>query len=346
MNSNSDAIIAVILDKVKKEYKDDVSLVCCYGSYVNGTSTTMSDVDFYFVPRTDRANELITTFIIGGIGYDFWAIPWERLERFSNFDEPLVSLVADCRIVYCGREEDRRRFLELQNKIEAIKKQPINRKMLDKAEECIKSAMTEYCKISISENKAEIRQGSGRLLLDISDSVVLMNNSYFKYGIKKQLAEILRVQHVPMEFENLYNRIIRSQSPKMVRESCLKMISSTYALHQKLRDGIQVKENPKDVLSGLYEEICSTWNKIYKACDNEDANLAFLAGTCLQRELDSISRTCGIPELSFMGQFSFSNLQFFKAAARKVEELFIDQLRKAGLPIKTYDSVEAFRQDY
>ncbi len=346
MKNRNDIILEVVLNKVKTDYKDDVSLVCCYGSYVNGTANKMSDIDFYYVPKTDRAYELTKSFILDGIGFDFWPLNWERLEAMATFDNTMVSLVADCNIVYSNCSKDEKRFLDLQKKIQEIKEQEINQDMLIKAEEHIKEAMREYCQLQLSKDICEIRTHSGMLLMEIADAVTLMNNRYFAYGLKKHLSEVLALQYVPVGFEELYNLIINSDISEEIKNSCLTIINNTIELCKKLSDSIRTKKKPQDVLSGLYEEIVSTWNKIYTACDNRNGNLAFLAGTCLQQELDSVSDMCEFPRIDLMGKFNANDLESFKEAAEKAEDIMLEQLKKSGLNILKYDSIEDFKQHF
>ena len=128
--TNNDRILEFVLRLVNEKYKDEVSLVCCYGSYVTGTANENSDIDFYFVPKTDKAWELTNSFIINGIGYDFWGVNWERLENMANFDDTFVSLVDGARIVYSHSEEDEERFNELKQRITKTIDSPVNVGML------------------------------------------------------------------------------------------------------------------------------------------------------------------------------------------------------------------------
>lgn len=346
LKHRNDIILEVILNKINCEYRDDVSLVCCYGSYINGTANEKSDIDIYFVPKTDRAYELSKTFILDGIGFDFWGLSWERLEKISNFDDTLVSLIVDSKIVYCNFKEDEKRFLDLRNKIEDIQREGTNENMLYKAENHIKLAMAEYCKILVSCDICDIRASSGILLIEISTAVSLMNNSYFSYGIKKQLSELLLFKKVPIDFELHYCSIIQANTHDDIKDSCLKMINSTYSLWKQMLHEIQSIRDPKDVLPGLYEEISSIWRKIYIACDNKDANLAFLAGTYLQKELDSITAFSEFPKINLMSDFRASNLELFKEAAKQSEKTMLEILRKADINIERYDSVDEFRLNF
>lgn len=58
-------------------------------------------------------------------------------------------------------------------------------------------------------------------------------------------------------------------------------------------------------LAGLYEEISSTFNKIYVCCENGNYILAFLSAVCLQRELDDAKEA---------GSSSYDNYEQFVQA--------------------------------
>ena len=90
MNKRNDMIIEWAIKKIEKEYKDDVSLLLTYGSYENGTDNLLSDVDFYFIPKTENAYKLSKTFIVEGVGFDLFPMSWERVEGISEFNEVLT----------------------------------------------------------------------------------------------------------------------------------------------------------------------------------------------------------------------------------------------------------------
>ena len=110
MENRNDRILEWAMRKVRLEYGKDVCLLVVYGSLVNGTEDCLSDVDFYFIPRHDRANELGRIFIVEGIGYDLFPMRWERLEGLATLDESLTPLLGDVKIVYASSGEDRKRF--------------------------------------------------------------------------------------------------------------------------------------------------------------------------------------------------------------------------------------------
>lgn len=83
----------LLVDKIKRDYADDISVVVIMGSTLYSDTHSRSDLDLFFVPKTERGNRLCFTFIVDGIGFDFWAISWNRLERIANHDERIYNLV-------------------------------------------------------------------------------------------------------------------------------------------------------------------------------------------------------------------------------------------------------------
>lgn len=122
-------ILNALLDMLEAGFPEDIAIVACYGSYVTGVPTNVSDIDFYFIPSTPRGYQMSYQFIVDRIGYDLWPVSWERAERMANFDELLVSLIADARAVYYRNSEDMDRFNSLKHKVRELM-QPPNRPIL------------------------------------------------------------------------------------------------------------------------------------------------------------------------------------------------------------------------
>ena len=87
-------------------------------------------------------------------------------------------------------------------------------------------------------------------------------------------------------------------------------------------------------LAGLYEEISSTFNKIYVCCEAGNAVLAFLSAVCLQRELDEVG------EYDLLEAFDHRALG--RLAARKIEAEFVGLIEENGGRIRRYGSFEEF----
>ena len=106
-----------VIDKIEKEYKDDVSLLIG----IKGHSTDgdeHGEIFDYFVPATERGNQLAETFIIDGVGHDLYPRSWERLENSVNLnDMPIV--LDNATILYSRSEADTKRFEEYKKRLQA-----------------------------------------------------------------------------------------------------------------------------------------------------------------------------------------------------------------------------------
>src|SRR6056297_156574 len=110
-------IIDALLNKIKKDYSEDIAIVVCYGSYITGTPHEKSDLDFFFIPNTKIGKEMNMQFIINNIGYDFWPLSWERAEGIAEFKEPLVSVIAEGKLIYYSNPKDKRKYESIKQRI-------------------------------------------------------------------------------------------------------------------------------------------------------------------------------------------------------------------------------------
>lgn len=62
----------LLIEKISKDFKDDIALVVIMGSYIYGETHSRSDLDMFFVPNTERGYNLAFTFVIDGIGFDYY----------------------------------------------------------------------------------------------------------------------------------------------------------------------------------------------------------------------------------------------------------------------------------
>ncbi|XUW95433.1 nucleotidyltransferase domain-containing protein [Wukongibacter sp. M2B1] len=61
-------ITEIIKEKIEKKYSNDIAIFAYYGSYAMGLEEEKSDLDFFFIPKTEKGKELGLQFIIEDIG--------------------------------------------------------------------------------------------------------------------------------------------------------------------------------------------------------------------------------------------------------------------------------------
>lgn len=347
----NDKVVEWITNKVKTEYADDISLVLLYGSYINGTANSKSDVDCYYIPKTVRGYNLGIGFIIDGVGYDLFPISWERVARIADLQECLLPLVGDVWVIYCGDSCDLERFREIQSKLhsnlandEYVK--GIARKRCEDA-----SRMCEQIKMSGS--LPEVRKIAGHVIMTLADAVAIYNHDYFHFGLKKQYEDLeSNFLGIPKNIVTGYKQVVTALNQNEVKArtiDLLKNVCNYMQIAVESQGDIISKEATvaKDInaswLAGLYEEISSTFNKIYVCCKSGNYILAFLSAVCLQRELDD-AKEAGSPSYDLLSYFDYRELSKLAERTRMIETDFIELITNNGGNIKSYANYEQFIQ--
>lgn len=342
-------LVEWIKQKVKSEYAEDVSLVCIYGSYLSGTMNSLSDVDCYFVPRTERGYEFSRTFILGGVGYDIFPMSWERLEDIAALHSNMQPLVCDVEIIYCGDKAALARFNRL--------KETVMKNLND--DHYVRGIAAE--KLSTAAQKLDLAQQSispsGKLkytawaLTLLADAMTVTQNDYFHQGMKKQFEDISA--RCPEWFSQGYRKVIEFGKA----EDAVERASS---LLEKVCEYIGIEITPPEqqseaciessgintaVLAEFYQEICSTFNKIYVCCESGNYILAFFSAGILQIDLDDV-REFGSPSFTLLEKFDYRNLTAFAESARQIEKELVDFIITNGGHIASFGNFEEFKNSY
>lgn len=346
----NERLVDWIVNKAKTEYANDISLVLIYGSFINGTANSKSDVDCYYIPKTERGYHFGMDFIIDGVGYDIFPISWKRVEEIADLQETLSPLVGDAEIVYCNSKNDAEQFQAMQ---ERLKNNLSNAEYTKKiaAKRC-----EEACKLCAvleqKNNASEVRKIAGSIIMVLADAVAVYHHDYYHFGLKKQFEDLQNhFPDVPQDIITGYQNVVEALNMEDVRKYALKMFEDVCEYldlditcsPQEASEKEPSAVNKPDIsqLAGLYEEISSTFNKIYVCCENGNYIVAFLSAVCLQRDLDD-AREAGCPAYDLLGDFNYADLRELSVKTRKIERDFVKLITENGGYIRKYDSFEQF----
>lgn len=347
----NDKIVEWIMNKVKTEYADDVSLVLLYGSYINGTANSKSDVDCYYIPKTEHGYNLGMGFILDGVGYDVFPMSWERITGIANLQECLLPLVGDVRVIYCGDSRDSERFKEIQAKLHSNLAN--DEYVKDTARKRCEDANRMCEQMKLGRSLSEIRKIAGHVIMTLADAVAIYNYDYFHFGLKKQYENLAcNFPDVPQSIITGYKKVITSLNENDVIDATVDLLKNVCDYTQStVKSHADIISNEVTVavevnaswLAGLYEEISSTFNKIYVCCESGNYILAFLSAVCLQRELDD-AKEAGSPSYDLLSYFDYRELGKLAERTRRIETDFVELIINNGGNIKSYDNWEAFIQ--
>lgn len=346
----NDKIVTWIKNKVKTEYADDISVVLIYGSYINGSANSKSDVDCYYIPKTERGYDLAVDFIIEGVGYDIFPIPWERVTSIADLEESLSPLVGDVQIIYYSNISDLQQFKALQERLKnnLLDVQYVRNIAVKRCEDANRLC----AQMNMSHKASEVRKIAGNIIMLLADAVAVYNHDYYHFGLKKQFENLQNnFPDVPRCIVTDYKNVVEASDADDVKLHTMKMFNDVCEYldmecnvqEVSLEKGIEENELDASWLAGLYEEISSTFNKVYVCCENGNYILAFLSAVCLQRDLDD-AREAGCPEYDLLSDFNYAELGKFAERTKEIEHDFLQLIIQNGGKIKKYDSFEQFER--
>ena len=341
-------LVRWLRERAAGAFAGELSLVVSYGSHWNGTAGPLSDVDCYFVPKTDRGQEFGGQFILQGVGYDIFPLSWERLGNIARLEESLTPLVGDAQVLYCGDQGDLERFQALEREL---------RHCLEDGAYCREMAGKRFCWAweqygrLMKGDLCSRRLAAGLLLMDAAEAVAFANGTYFHRGLKGQFADLQAMAQAPEGFLALYQQAIRAGDAQALEEACgalLAALGNWLGQERPAPAPTQQAMGPgqrKDAagLGPWYEELSSTFQKLRSCRERGDWVLAFLSAVCLQRELEDIALEYAVPRHQVLGAYQWDDLDPLVQAADRAEAELTAAIRQSGGIIKEYDSWEDFQ---
>lgn len=343
----NDNVVKWIKKRVNSKYADDVSLVLIYGSYINGTANEKSDVDCYFIPKTEKGYSMGIDFIIKNTGYDIFPMTWSRVKSISELHEGLLPLLGDAKIIYYNEETDLREFKKLQENMQINLNNAEYRNSIVK--EKFINACNEYSKMTNGTDSIKIKKNAGNIIMILADAAALYNGDYFHLGLKKQYDDLqTKFLNLPEDFVKEYDAVTKSNNDEEYKKHCYRLLTIfgeytglpiTCSLSRTVEKG-EVKTN-YEWLAGLYEEICSTFNKIYYCCEQGNYSLAFLSAVCLQGDLDDAVEFGG-HKYDLLNSYQYDNLKKLAQKTKETEDDFVRLLELANVNLKKFSNFEEF----
>ena len=340
-------LLKIIIEKIERDYSNDIATFTCYGSFVTGGYSPLSDIDFFFIPKSERGFGLSKQFIINSIGYDLWPITWSRAKKIANLEDPLQSLFTDGKVLYYSSNKDLADYNEIINSIrvnlidDTIVTRQINTLLRD------------------IQSKYQIMLGNTNHTMGVAYEIVekllrviaLRNNTYLSKGIKHIETEFAGMQSVPSNFLSTFYQLIEFKS-KSETDRLLGLLIKSVADISKIpfKKVTQTQANAPIAsdLIGFYEEFKSMYNKIVTSCQAKNYPQTVYAAVMIDKTTDEILSPFvtdkGLPRLAeYLHNKDFVQIQ--KRAA-KHEAFVLELLRKNNIVVNEYITVEEFRKSF
>jgi len=333
--------LEIFVEKIKKDYKDDVAIVVMMGSRIYRDTHPKSDVDLYYIPKTDRGYNLAFVGILEGIGYDYWPISWERMEKIANWDERIVSILTEGHVVYSSNRGDLVRFLKLRNLALSL---DLSSSLKDRAQKKFKDIYPLFFDLCKKETLSQFRVQSIKIIYLITEVIAMYNQIPIKRGRKFLKEEILKMPIQPKGFSDLYDAVFISKDMKYIKNALHELILRVEHMFNGESE-IQKITPFVEQAFGFYEEIINHYNKIERACEIGDPYTALFAACEIEFEFDWLFKHTDVkkelPDL--VGYYHQDELKQFAIYAEEHQKALYQLLKDHGVKIREFSSFKELK---
>ncbi len=334
----------ILIEKIEKDYKEDVAVVVVMGSYLYNDLHSRSDLDMYYVPTTERGENLGKVFIIDGIGFDFWPISWERLERIANHEERTTSIVTEGKVLYYGSKKDLERFNQLRER----GLDTGNRKnFIEKSRKQFQKTYEAYFKLLQEQRLSDARKHGMEIIFSLTYATALLNGTTIKRGRGKLKKEILNMDLVPKDFSSLYDTVFISRDVEAIKKSYGELIGNMKSLLEEEERKEQKERSFQEQMDGYYEELINFYNKIHRACEIGDIYTALFAAVEINQEIEAAFSGTGVSPKTLpdiIGAFDPDNLKDFLNIVEDHQAQLFVLLKEKNVPIRVFDDFLALQE--
>jgi len=342
LNKN-EKIINMVIERVKRDFPDDIAIIGLSGSFQTGDFHEKSDLDLIIINNNDHGWKISKCFILDDVGYDIYCTPWDtRIKDQSTLESNHASCLLDMQILYCGNPEYMDKLNKYRQNALDILAKPIGKECLVRAKKNIDLAKQNYAETFIHDDIGNVRFAACGVVYNLINALVSMNNTYIKRGVKRYREELASLEHLPENFDTKYISVIKAASVDDVRNSSLNLIKSVIALYDSMCENFIEKPVPsKENAVGTYEELwCNYLNKVTLSCDSGDISYAYNVAMGAQDYLDEMTSMIGAKKYNLMQYFDANNLIMFKEAFLDIVGEYEKMYKKINLKPEMYDNFE------
>lgn len=299
-----------------------------------------------FIPKTPEGEKAAMSFIVDGVGYDYWGIPWERMEGIADLQETISVILAEGEVVWAASAADKARFYAL--------KERMFRNLSDPRYVCriiarrLEDAMEIYKNMAFEEDTGMLRMGARFVGIYLGDAIAAANGTYLKCGETgtDDPSPILRsLPDVPEGYVEMQGKLCAAASGEEIVSLCREMILKVRKFLQARMPKAQEEKPSPESIAGWYEEMIYTWRRIQYFCDRGDAPNAFGWGGYLQQDMGMLGDLLTDGERNILRNFDAEQLSAFAQRCEEARALVYNRLKAHGVPIREYDTLEAFLAD-
>jgi len=349
MKNIDQELIEWAIQGIQKKYPEDVALLI---GQVGGCKTPEDEQNMafdFFVPATEKGNQLSQTFIIEDMGYDLYPISWKRLQGIVDLKEPrMIFAFMKGEVLYAKSEDEKGRFYAMKQELLA------NLSNLNitfpKALEYLNTAMEIYQTMMFEDSLGKVRKAAGGISCFLMNSIAMINGQYLRNGYANLTQELEKMTSVPIDFGSLYLELLQASTVEEIQEISHQLIKATrdyFILHkpQDLECSKTEDQIDYDNLADWYQEARYSFRRIEYYAKKESIEECFLLGCFFQIEFDAIQDEFQLTTMDLLEKFNGVHLDEFAQKAKEIEGYIVGVLKEHHAVLKIYESLEEFLKE-
>ena len=325
------AVAEMLVSHAVERYGDEIDIVAYYGSRARGDSREDSDLDIFYIPAEGQDPPVGRTFLLEGLLFDFWAIPWNLLEGFATGRVRgwafAPGLVHQARILYARSAEQSAQFASVQRKVLDLQRPNARPEMIGRALEMFGRVLSHLGNLRLAAAEgdiAEVRYAGWLVIQAVWECLALANQVFFERGLLKGLTELRKLTHRPVDLEQLIATVGTAPDPEQVLHAAEELARDTRRILRELQRTLPPRATVQAQFEQSYPELKDMVGKLLAACARGDLVAASAGAWFLQHELSTMLSQVE----PGAGRREFSLYQEFASPYRRIG--FPDLLTVAG----------------
>lgn len=286
-------IADILVGHAVEAHGGEICIVAYCGSYAKGVASPTSDLDIYFVPDDGKAASLGSQFVIDGLPYDFWGVPWSLLEGIVNGSSPrpwavAASLVADTRVLYHRSQEDLERFNALKARTGELTKPESRGIMVQRALDAFQAVLFQQGQMQLAvkgNDPAGLLWAGRKLVHSAVNCLALVNQTFFSKGWGANMSQILALPVKPDDLEGMINAILMPLGREQMLAAASRLAAEVRGILRTAQASISEPGETRDVFRDFYYYVFEYRNKVLSACERGDVVAAGSTAFHMQEQI-------------------------------------------------------------